>query len=60
MKNMTARVGEKVSRPNLWDANIAALGTYETLELLQLGVNGKWAMWRTLAVVALGDISARN
>src|SRR5947209_1803683 len=42
MKDMTAWAGEKISRLKLRETCSASLGTYEALELLQLGIHGKW------------------
>jgi len=36
------------------------LGTFEALEFLELGIHGKWALWRALATVAVSDTRLRG
>jgi len=36
------------------------LGTFEALEFLELGIHGKWALWRALAVAAPADARLQN
>ena len=55
VKNTAAWVSEKLSRLKLRERHSHVLGTFESLELLQLGIHGKWAMWRALAEVAQCD-----
>lgn len=51
-------IGEKASRFKLHrDSSSNRLGTLEALEVLTLGVRGKWALWQTLSVVR--DIEPR-
>jgi hypothetical protein len=54
-KEAAAWLGEKVSRLKLSDAGIVGFGTFETFEFLQLGIEGKAALWRALEVVSKGD-----
>jgi len=35
--------------------NGSRLGTFEALEFLELGIHGKWALWRALAAAAPRD-----
>lgn len=37
-----------------------SLGTFEALEFLELGIHGKLALWRALAVVAEYDSRLKN
>jgi hypothetical protein len=55
LKEMTAWLGEKVSRLKLRHETGDGLGTFEALEFLELGIHGKWALWRALAAVAPAD-----
>jgi hypothetical protein len=55
LKEATAWLGEKVSRLKLRRRFAGALGTFEALEALGLGILGKLALWRALAVVAEVD-----
>ena len=52
LKEAAAWLGEKVSRFKLRHATSVEFGTFETLELLALGIQGKLALWRVLAVLA--------
>lgn len=54
LKEFTAWLSEKVSRLKLRHGG-NGLGTLEALEFLELGIHGKWALWRALAVVATSD-----
>jgi hypothetical protein len=54
-KDLTAWFGEKLSQVKLTFGNTAELGTLEELELLELGIHGKWGMWRALANVSGSD-----
>ena len=56
MKEATAWLGEKVSRLKLRRRATGGLGTFEALEALALGILGKLALWRALAVVATTDV----
>jgi hypothetical protein len=51
-KEWGAWLAEKVSRLKLKHGSGDGLGTFEALEFLVLGIHGKWALWRALAVVA--------
>jgi hypothetical protein len=48
-------MSEKVSRIKLGGQSGGDLTTFEALEFLMLGIHGKWALWRALAVVAATD-----
>jgi hypothetical protein len=50
-----AWLGEKVSRVKLRRRAAGGLGTFEALEALALGILGKLALWRALAVIAAVD-----
>jgi hypothetical protein len=54
LKEMTAWLSEKVSRFKL-ARDPRGLGTFEALEFLAMGVLGKLALWKALAVVASDD-----
>jgi len=51
-KEATAWLGEKATRLKFSFVTQNKFGTFEALELLELGVHGKWALWRALAVLA--------
>ena len=51
VKELAAWFAEKVSRAKLKHGE-NGLGTFEALEFLELGIHGKWALWRALAVIA--------
>jgi hypothetical protein len=55
LKELAAWVGEKVSRIKLGSHDAGGFGTFEALELLELGIHGKRALWCALAVVAETD-----
>jgi hypothetical protein len=55
LKEWAAWLAEKVSRLKLKHGSGEGLGTFEALEFLVLGIHGKWALWRALAVVAVCD-----
>jgi hypothetical protein len=59
-KQLTAWLSEKVSRVKLGGQSPNDFGTFEALEFLQLGIHGKWALWQTLAVVAVTDERLRG
>jgi hypothetical protein len=50
-KEIAAWLSEKVVRLKLGRSG-QGLGAFEALEFLELGIHGKWALWRALAVVA--------
>jgi hypothetical protein len=54
-KEATAWLAEKVSRLKLRHGAVDALGTFEALEFLELGIHGKWALWRALGSIAAND-----
>jgi hypothetical protein len=55
LKDFGAWVSEKVSRIKLGGQSGGDLTTFEALEFLMLGIHGKWALWRALAVIAAKD-----
>jgi hypothetical protein len=57
-KHAVAWLGEKLSRLKL--SSFDGLGTFEALELLELGVTGKLLMWRALALAAVQDARLRG
>jgi hypothetical protein len=60
LKAGTGWLGEKLSRLKLRRRAAGGLGTFETLETLALGILGKLALWRALAVVAAVDARLRG
>ncbi|HEY0701283.1 MAG TPA: hypothetical protein VGD60_00805 [Candidatus Acidoferrales bacterium] len=60
VKEAAAWLGEKVSRLKLSDAGAIGFGTFETLEFLQLGIEGKVALWRALEAASLRDIRLQS
>lgn len=59
LKEFAAWLSEKVARLKLRQGG-DGLGTFEALEFLELGIHGKWALWRALATVAAGDPRLRG
>jgi hypothetical protein len=57
VKEAAARLGEKLSRWKLERGLSGALGTFEALEFLALGVWGKRALWR--ALLSIEGLDAR-
>jgi hypothetical protein len=55
LKEMAAWLSEKVARLKLSHVPAGRLGTFEALEFLEIGIHGKWALWRALATVAESD-----
>ena len=55
LKGLSAWVAEKVSRLKLKRDTSDGLGTFEALEFLALGIQGKLALWRALAAVGAAD-----
>jgi|SRR5271154_4456016 len=55
MKELAGWLSEKVARLKMDHGDATGLGTFEALEFLELGIQGKWALWRALAAAALGD-----
>ena len=52
MKELAGRISEMISRLKMSHRITSGLGTFESLEFLELGIQGKWALWRALAVAA--------
>jgi len=59
LKEFAAWLSEKVTRLKLRHGG-DGLGTFEALEFLELGIHGKWALWRALATVAASDTRLRG
>ena len=59
-KEVAAWVGEKASRMKLRHSEPSGLGTFETIEHLELGIQGKWGLWRALGKVAAGHPALRD
>lgn len=55
LKEAVSWLSEKASRLKLRRSSSSALGTFETVEALALGILGKEHLWRALAVAALDD-----
>jgi hypothetical protein len=55
MKETGAWLSEKINRMKLSDHGATGIGTFEALEFLVLGIHGKSALWRALAVIARKD-----
>jgi hypothetical protein len=55
IKEIATWLSEKVARMKMGPDAKDALGTYEALEFLELGIHGKWALWRTLSVISPTD-----
>jgi hypothetical protein len=55
LKELSAWLAEKVTRLKLARSTPGELGSFEALEFLSLGVLGKLALWRALAVIAETD-----
>jgi ABC-type hemin transport system ATPase subunit len=53
-------LGEKLSRIKLSSRDAAGFGTFEALEILELGIHGKLALWRVLAVLAEADVRLQS
>jgi hypothetical protein len=55
VKELAAWLAERLSRVKLRGQRDKDLETFEALEFLQLGIHGKLALWRALAVAAATD-----
>jgi hypothetical protein len=55
IKELTAWLGEKVSRLKLSNGTRDGLGIFEALEFLEVGIHGKFELWRVLEAVAAAD-----
>ncbi|MGI9074017.1 MAG: hypothetical protein ACR2JB_22480 [Bryobacteraceae bacterium] len=60
LKQAAAWLGEKVSRFKLKRGSGNGLGSFQALETLGLGILGKLALWRALAVIAENDDRVRG
>src|ERR1043166_2769856 len=52
LKNTTAWIAEKLTLIKLHRKSNEGLDAIEALEVLQLGIHGKWALWCALAEIA--------
>jgi hypothetical protein len=55
LKETAAWLGEKLTLIKLHRKSNSGLGTIEALEFLELGIHGKWALWRALGEIASAD-----
>jgi hypothetical protein len=54
LKEMTGWLAEKASRIKL-GGDSHSLGSFEALEYLQIGIRGKWALWRALEQIVAAE-----
>jgi hypothetical protein len=59
-KEITAWVGEKVSRLKFRHGDPESLGTFEAFEQLALGILGKLSLWRALSVASNSESRLRT
>jgi hypothetical protein len=59
-KELTAWLGQKVSRVKLGHTGNDGLGLFEALEFLEIGIHGKLELWRAFAVVAPANSQLRG
>jgi hypothetical protein len=57
LKEIGAKLGEKLSRFKFRHGERYGLGTFEALEHLGIGIQGKVALWRALALLATHNAS---
>jgi hypothetical protein len=55
INELTAWLGEKISRLKLRHGTRDGLGIFEALEFLEVGIHGKVELWRALAAVAAAN-----
>jgi hypothetical protein len=60
VKQAAAWIGEKLSRLKLSHDVSGEFGTFESLEMLSLGILGKQKLWRALAAAALSNQRLRG
>jgi hypothetical protein len=60
VKELTAWLGQKVSRLKLGHTANDGLGLFEALEFLEIGIHGKLELWRVFAVVAPANPQLRG
>lgn len=60
LKEAAAWMGEKASRVKLGAGVSGGFGTFEALEFLALGIQGKLSLWHALQVVAELDVRLRR
>src|SRR6202050_3491331 len=59
-KELSAWLAERLSRVKLSGQREGNLETFEALEFLQLGIHGKLALWRALAVAAASEARLKS
>ncbi|HSS98836.1 MAG TPA: hypothetical protein VLK33_17495 [Terriglobales bacterium] len=52
LKETTAWIAEKLTLIKLHRKSNSGLGVFEALEFLELGIHGKWTLWRALGELA--------
>jgi hypothetical protein len=60
LKEFTAWLAERASRMKLGEGAAGEFGTFEALEFLALGIQGKLSLWRALQVAAASDARLSN
>jgi hypothetical protein len=60
LKEAAAWIGEKASRLKLGAGSSSDFGTFEALEFLSLGIQGKLSLWNALRVAAVRDVRLRS
>ena len=60
LKELTAWLGEKVSRLKLSHGDEDDIGTFEALEFLEIGIHGKLELWRALGAIARSEPRLRE
>jgi hypothetical protein len=60
LKEAAAWVSEKASRVKLGAGSSGDFGTFEALEFLSLGIQGKLSLWQALQVVAVADVRLQD
>jgi hypothetical protein len=60
LKEFTAWLAERASRMKLGEGAAGEFGTFEALEFLALGIQGKLRLWHALQVAAASDARLSN
>jgi hypothetical protein len=60
LKETAAWITEKISRVKLGAGSPGAFGTFEALEFLALGIQGRLSLWHALQVVSASDARLRG
>jgi hypothetical protein len=60
LKEFTAWLAERASRMKLGEGAAGEFGTFEALEFLALGIQGKLSLWHALQVAATSDARLSN